>query len=108
LNVENMHKLIAKEPITAKLATEAITGLGKKFLPNPFIRKPTNGNKGINQTKSIILLYKNYHFNLLRILISIELVLRYTITIIAKPMATSAAARAIIKNTNTCPDASPL
>jgi hypothetical protein len=27
---------------------------------------------------------------------------------IAKPTATSAAAKAIIKNTNTCPDASPL
>ena len=43
-----------------------------------------------------------YHFNLFNTLMSTELVLRYIITIIANPTATSAAASAIMKNTKTC------
>src|SRR5690606_32960103 len=49
----------------------------------------------------------NYHLSLFSISISIERVFRYTIMIMANPTATSAAASAITKKTNTCPDASP-
>src|SRR5262245_58703707 len=47
-----------------------------------------------------------YHFKRFKILISVLRVLRYIVTRMARPTATSAAATAIIKNTNTWPDGS--
>ncbi|MBU2045413.1 MAG: hypothetical protein KJ712_01625, partial [Bacteroidetes bacterium] len=54
LNSKKIPKLTAKEAKTARLAMMPIAALGKIFLPNPQIRNPIKGNKGINQTKSII------------------------------------------------------
>src|SRR5690606_5087417 len=53
-----------------------------------------------------ILLF-SYQRNLLNDSISTDFVFRYTIMIIASPTATSAAAKAMMKKTNTCPLGSP-
>jgi hypothetical protein len=84
--------------------------LDKVFLPKPLIKKPRSGIKGTSQTKSMIILYSIYFYHLRRFntFISVDCVFRYTITMMLKPMATSAAASAIIKNTNTCPEGSLL
>ena len=94
-----------KELNTAPEASTAAIVL-EKFFPNkPKTKKPTNGKTGINIAKLFI---RNYHFKRLRICMSVELVFLYTIINIARPTATSAAATAIIKNTNTCPSPSLL
>lgn len=51
---------------------------------------------------------ENHQRNLFNALMSIDRVLRYTMMIIAKPTATSAAAKAIMNNTKTWPAGSPL
>lgn len=102
-----MPTLIAKEMKITPLPISAIRLLDNVFLPNPLITKPSRGINGTSQTKFIILLiFYSYHLRRFNTLISIDWVFLYTITIILKPTATSAAAKAIMKNTNTCPDGS--
>ncbi len=112
---KNIPKLTMNEASTEMHAVKLTTLLGKLFRPRPLIRKPNSGNKGTNQTKFIILVFymlslsaagrlhtaKDHHFNLFNMLTSFELVFLNTITIIARPTATSAAASAMIKNTKT-------
>src|SRR5690606_27589012 len=119
----NTPQLNRKDPNTTPLPNSPTTDLGNTFLPIPLIRKPSSGNNGINQIKSIIFCksFKSSVFNLhvaasahhhhplkrFSALMSTERVFRYTITIMANPTATSAAASAMMKNTNTCPPGSP-
>src|SRR5690606_18157397 len=49
----------------------------------------------------------SYHFSLLSTSISVVFILLYMTVRMAKPTATSAAATAMIKKTNTCPAVSP-
>ena len=113
-NSKNIPRAIAKAPNTAPLPIVPTIPFDNFFPNNPMIINPISGRSGTNQTNFIILyllffLYLikqtvvNYHFNLFNVLISDDFVFRYTIIRIASPTATSAAATAIIKNTNTCP-----
>lgn len=74
------------------------------FPKNILNRNPTNGDKSNNKAKFVSIV--DYPFKFFKLSISIEPKLRYTETNMANPTATSAAATAIEKNTNTCPSAS--
>src|ERR1035437_8396714 len=94
INSKNIPREIAKAA-----NTEPQPIIPTKFFVNcfpykPIITKPINGRRGTNQTKFIIYLILFYHFNLFKILMSVDFVLRYTIIKIANPTATSAAATA--------------
>ena len=75
------------------------------FFPNKTLkRNPINGDKSNSKAKFVSI--PDYPFKFFKLAISIEPTFLYTDTKIARPTATSAAATAIEKNTNTCPSAS--
>ena len=75
------------------------------FFPKKTLkRNPTNGDKSNSKAKFVSI--PDYPFKFFKFAISIEPIFLNTDTKIAKPTATSAAATAIEKNTNTCPSAS--
>jgi hypothetical protein len=57
LSSRNMPILTAKEARTERHPTKPITVLDSMLRPNPLMRKPNSGNKGINQTKFIIIIF---------------------------------------------------
>ena len=75
------------------------------FFPKKILkRNPTNGDK--SNTKAKFFSIPDYPFKFFKLSISMEPKFRKTETRIANPTATSAAATAIEKNTNTCPSES--
>src|SRR5574343_262668 len=75
------------------------------LLPKKILKKnTTNGDK--SNTKAKFVSISDYPFKFFKLSISIDPKLRNTETKMANPTATSAAATAIEKNTNTCPSAS--
>ena len=75
------------------------------FFPMKMLSKnPAKGASSNSKAKFVSI--RRYPFSFFKLSISIFLMFRYTATSIASPTATSAAATAIEKNTNTCPAAS--
>lgn len=91
---------------TPMQAITAACGLLSRLFIKAMMAKLISGNKGINLTSCSILfvcLYIDYayHFNLVNTSVSLVPAFRNIMIKIAKPTATSAAATAMIKNTNT-------
>jgi hypothetical protein len=57
LSSRNIPTLTAKEARTVRHPTKPTTVLDSVLRPNPLMRKPKSGNKGINQTKFIIIIF---------------------------------------------------
>ncbi len=96
--------------LTAKETTTAIVPMVPEtflliFFPKKILNKnPTNGVN--NKSKTKLFSIRDYPFKFFKLAISIDPKFLKIDTKIAKPTATSAAATAIEKNTNTCPSAS--
>ena len=95
--------------MTKETATESVPTIPTTFFPAFLPRKTLNKNpkKGANSnTKTKFVSIDDYPFKFFKLAISIDPKFLKIDTKIAKPTATSAAATAIEKNTNTCPSAS--
>ena len=93
--------LITKETATA-IVPIAPEILFPTFFPKKTLNKnPTNGAN--NKSKTKLFSIRDYPFKFFKFEISTEPIFRKIETKIAKPTATSAAATAIEKNTNTSP-----
>ena len=78
------------------------------LLSNAMIKKLMIGNIGMNLKSDSMCIQKAfYHLSLLRTSVSLVPAFLYIIMSMANPTATSAAATAIMKNTNTCAWLSP-
>ena len=95
--------------MTKETATESVPTIPTTFFPAFLPRKTLNKNpkKGANsKTKTKFVSIDDYPFKFFKFPTSIVPILRKIDTKIANPMATSAAATAIEKNTKTWPCAS--
>ena len=97
-------KVATNETTTASVPMVPDTVFPNAFPKKTLIKNPIKGAK--TNTKAKVVSIECYPFNFFKLSISIDPKFLKIETKIANPTATSAAATAIEKNTNTCPCAS--